>query len=158
MVTGTIHQSTKSNNISPQLSHFNSPLPSTFLCEARAQTLVVVVHHDTRRLLPPTGPISVVVQDETISSATVFRAIPRASQHAILCIHRLATILHTMTTPLKSEVWSGEGSSSKRRSETRTAFVCELHTCQRVARSIARTNATFDAVQFWTAFDERSHG
>ncbi|SRR6266702_3071198 len=109
------------------------------------------------------APNIVVVQDETISSATVLRAIPRASQHAILCIYRKisrrpANTIDTITTPLKSEFWSGEESSSKRRSETRTAFVRKLHTCQTVARNLACTNTTFDAVQFWTAFDECLHG
>ncbi len=103
-----------------------------------------------RRLAPTT----IEVYDDTISSATVLRAIPRASQQAMAGIYlRRGTIMDTIITPLKSEVWSGEESSSKRRSETRTAFVCELHTCQTVARSLACTNATFDAVQLWTALD-----
>src|SRR6266702_1937840 len=102
---------------------------------------------------------SFVVYDETIRSATILRAIPRASQHEIICIYQQrGTVIDTITTPLKSEVWSGEESSSKRRIETRTAFVCKLHTRQNVARSLARTNATFDAVQFWTAFDQCLHG
>ncbi len=100
---------------------------------------------------------TVEVHDHTISSATDLRAIPRTSQHTLF-IYRLATIMDTITTPLKSELLSGEESSSKRRSETRTAFVCELHTCHRVARSPARTSAAFDAVLFWTAFDECPHG
>src|SRR6266702_2048168 len=90
---------------------------------------------------------------------TDLRAIPRAGQHALLCIYLRAIILDIIVTPLESEVWSGEESSLKRRlgSETRTAFVCKLHTCQRITRTFARTNATFDTVIGYTADGDGSH-
>jgi hypothetical protein len=100
------------------------------------------------------------VNYDPLSCTTVLRAIPRASQYSALCIVYLlfsSGMRNTIVTPFKSEVckeaWSGEESSSKRRSETRTAFYCKLHTCEIVARSPARLNATFDAIIVLTAGD-----
>ncbi len=62
-------------------------------------------------------------------------------------------VVDNIITPLKSETLSGEESSSEKRSETRTAFICKFHTCQMVARSLARTSAAFDAVHLWTALN-----
>jgi hypothetical protein len=47
-----------------------------------------------------------MVNDETVSSTTDLRAIPRASQ--IATTHTLSS-LHPIVTPYKSEVWSVRG-------------------------------------------------
>ena len=65
----------------------------------------------------------------TVGSTTELKAIPRASQHAIIRIYGRFAFIHTIVTPFKCGVWSGEISPSKRPSETRTAFACRLHTC-----------------------------
>jgi hypothetical protein len=102
-----------------------------------------------------------VVNDDPVSCTTVLCVIPRARQYAALCtieLHSSSDILDTIVTSFKSEVWSGEESSSMRRSETRTALLCKLHTCKTVARSPACLNATFNAVIVCSAADSHWYG
>ena len=78
------------------------------------------------------------VNGATVRSTTELKAILWASQHAIFWIYRLFSVIDSIVTPFKSEVWSREIGSSKRPSETRTAFARGLHTRRRVLPRGAR--------------------
>src|SRR6266702_7013870 len=54
----------------------------------------------------PSSITGVVVQDKTVSSTTDLRAVPRASQHAVLCIYLLSAVVQVVTivAPSESEV------------------------------------------------------